>query len=68
MMYAGSALNGKHELYASDYFDQLYAFAVKLLISKGLAYVDDSASEEIAAMKGTPTEAGRNSPLPRKKH
>ena len=51
----------KHELYASDYFDQLYQFAVKL-ISKGLAYVDDSASEEIAALKGTPTEAGRNSP------
>ena len=50
----------KHELYASDYFDQLYDFAVRL-IKKGLAYVDDSASDEMAAMKGTPTEAGRNS-------
>lgn len=51
----------KHELYASDYFDQLYAFAVAL-INKNLAYVDDSSSEEIAAMKGTPTEPGRDSP------
>lgn len=50
----------KHELYASDYFDTLYAYAVQL-IKKGLAYVDDSTSEEMAAMKGTPTEAGRNS-------
>jgi len=50
----------KNELYASDYFPQLYEFAVKL-IKKGLAYVDDSTSEEIAAMKGTPTEAGTNS-------
>jgi len=51
----------KNELYASDYFQQLYEFAVKL-IKKGLAYVDDSTSEEIAAMKGTPTEPGTNSP------
>ena len=51
----------KNELYASDYFQQLYEFAVKL-IEKGLAYVDDSTSEEIAAMKGTPTESGTNSP------
>ncbi len=50
----------KHELYASDYFDQLYDYAIKL-IKKGLAYVDDSTSEEIAAMKGTPTEAGTDS-------
>ena len=50
----------KHELYASDYFSELYEFAVKL-IKKGLAYVDDSTSEEIAAMKGTPTERGENS-------
>lgn len=49
------------ELYASDYFDQLYEFAIKL-IKKGLAYVDDSTSEEMAAMKGTPTVAGINSP------
>lgn len=47
------------ELYASDYFDQLYEFAV-LLISKGLAYVDDSTAEEIAALKGTPTEPGKD--------
>jgi glutaminyl-tRNA synthetase len=51
----------KNLRYASDYFDQLYEFAVKL-INKGLAYVDDSTSEEIAKMKGTPTEPGRNSP------
>jgi glutaminyl-tRNA synthetase len=44
-------------LYASDYFEQLYQFAVKL-IEKGLAYVDDSTSEEIAIQKGTPTEPG----------
>ncbi|HZK62635.1 MAG TPA: glutamine--tRNA ligase/YqeY domain fusion protein [Puia sp.] len=43
--------------YASDYFEQLYAFAVTL-IKKGLAYVDDSSSEEIAIQKGTPTEPG----------
>jgi glutaminyl-tRNA synthetase len=47
--------------YASDYFDQLYNFAVKL-IEQGLAYVDDSSAEEIAALKGTPTEAGKDSP------
>lgn len=52
----------KHERYASDYFEQLYEFAVKL-INKGLAYVDDSTSEEIAKMKGTPTEPGKNSPF-----
>jgi glutaminyl-tRNA synthetase len=46
-----------NELYASDYFDQLYDFAV-VLIKKGLAYVDDSTAEEIAAQKGTPTEPG----------
>lgn len=51
----------KNEHYASDYFDKLYAYAVTL-INKGLAYVDDSTSEEIAAMKGTPTEAGKDSP------
>ena len=44
--------------YASDYFDQLYAFAVTL-IKNGLAYVDDSSAEEIAACKGTPTEPGK---------
>lgn len=51
----------KHERYASDYFEELYQMAVRL-IKKGLAYVDDSTSEEIAEMKGTPTEPGRNSP------
>lgn len=49
------------EVYASDYFGQLYEFAVQL-IRKGLAYVDDSTSEEIALQKGTPTQAGKNSP------
>jgi glutaminyl-tRNA synthetase len=48
-----------NELYASDYFPQLYEFAV-ILIKKGLAYVDDSTSEEIAAQKGTPTRPGTN--------
>ncbi|MES2417737.1 MAG: glutamine--tRNA ligase/YqeY domain fusion protein [Bacteroidota bacterium] len=47
----------KNELYASDYFDQLHNFAVNL-IEKGLAYVDHSTAEEIAAQKGTPTEPG----------
>lgn len=51
----------KNEHYASDYFDTLYNYAIKL-INKGLAYVDDSTSEEIAVMKGTPTDPGRNSP------
>jgi len=49
------------ELYASDYFSQLYEFAVTL-IKKGLAYVDDSTSEEMATQKGTPTQPGTNSP------
>lgn len=50
------------ERYASDYFEQLYGFAIKL-IEKGLAYVDDSTSEAIAQQKGTPTQAGTNSPF-----
>jgi glutaminyl-tRNA synthetase len=50
-----------NEFYASDYFEQLYSFAEEL-IRKGLAYVDDSSAEEIARMKGAPTEAGKNSP------
>jgi glutaminyl-tRNA synthetase len=50
----------KNERYASDYFDTLYDYAVTL-IKKGLSYVDDSSSEEIASMKGTPTEPGRDS-------
>ncbi len=52
----------KNELYASDYFDQLYDFAV-LLIRKELAYVDDLSSEEIARLKGSPTEPGSDSPF-----
>lgn len=51
----------KNELYASDYFDQLYEFAIKL-INKNLAYVDDSTPDEIARLKGTPTQAGIDSP------
>ena len=47
-----------NEFYASDYFEKLYGFAQQL-IKKGLAYVDDSSSETIAAEKGTPTEPGR---------
>ena len=49
------------ELYSSDYFDQMYEFAV-MLINKGLAYVDDSTAEEIAHAKGTPTEPGTPTP------
>lgn len=48
-------------LYTSDYFGFLYECAVKL-IKKGLAYVDDSTSEEIANLKGTPTIPGKLSP------
>ncbi|MET0464413.1 MAG: glutamine--tRNA ligase/YqeY domain fusion protein [Chitinophagaceae bacterium] len=47
----------ENELYASDYFEQLYKYAVKL-IENGLAYVDDSTSDEIAQQKGTPTQPG----------
>lgn len=47
------------ELYTSDYFDTLYRYAVDL-INKGLAYVDDSSAEDIAALKGTPTEPGKD--------
>lgn len=50
-----------NEFYASDYFDQLYEFALQL-VRKGLAYVDDSTAEEIAATKGSTTEPGINSP------
>jgi glutaminyl-tRNA synthetase len=51
----------KNEFYASDYFEQLYELALKM-IRKGLAYVDDLSSEEIAALKGTPTQPGEESP------
>jgi glutaminyl-tRNA synthetase len=50
-----------HELYASDYFEQLYEFAVRL-IRKGRAYVDDLSPDEIRAYRGTLTEPGRESP------
>ena len=51
-----------NELYASDYFEQLYTFATDL-IKKGLAYVDDSTSEQIAAQKGDLHTPGINSPF-----
>ena len=51
-----------NELYASDYFDQLYAFAIQL-IEEGLAYVDDISSEAMATLKGTPTQPGKDSPF-----
>lgn len=47
--------------FTSDYFETLYGFAVKL-IRTGLAYVDDSTPEDIAALKGSTTEPGKNSP------
>ena len=49
------------EFHASDYFDKLYDFALDL-IRRGLAYVDNQSSEEIAAQKGTPTKPGTESP------
>jgi len=49
------------ECYASDYFSQLYEWA-KLLINKGLAYVDSQSSEQISEQKGTPNASGTNSP------
>ena len=48
--------------YASDYFDKLWDFAI-WLVEKGLAYVDEQTSEQIAEQKGTPTQAGRPSPF-----
>ena len=48
--------------YASDYFDKLWDFAI-WLIEKGMAYVDEQTSEQIAEQKGTPTQAGRPSPF-----
>ena len=47
--------------YASDYFEQLYELAIRM-IKAGKAYVDEQTAEEIAAQKGTPTEPGVNSP------
>ncbi|TBX71202.1 glutamine--tRNA ligase/YqeY domain fusion protein [Flavobacterium silvisoli] len=50
-----------NECYASDYFQQLYDWAVEF-VKKGKAYVDSQSSEEMAKQKGTPTQAGTNSP------
>ncbi len=49
------------EVYASDYFQELYDWAI-LLIKKGKAYVDNLSADEIAKQKGTPTQPGVNSP------
>ncbi|MCZ7612624.1 MAG: glutamine--tRNA ligase/YqeY domain fusion protein [Ignavibacteriaceae bacterium] len=49
------------EYFASDYFDQLYEFAIKL-IKKGKAYVDSLNADQIRELRGTPTEAGKESP------
>lgn len=57
----GTGSEWANELYASDYFEQLYQFAVTL-IKKGLAYVDDLSADEIAATKGSTTEPGKESP------
>ena len=53
---------GKHLYHASDYFEQLYAWA-EHLIKHGLAYVDDQSPAEMRAARGTLTEPGRNSPF-----
>jgi glutaminyl-tRNA synthetase len=50
-----------HIYHASDYFQQLWDFAIRL-IKEGKAYVDEQTSEEIAAQKGTPTQPGQESP------
>lgn len=51
-----------NELYSSDYFQQLYDWAVQL-IKDSKAYVDSQTSEDIAEQKGTPTQVGSNSPF-----
>jgi len=52
---------GEHEYYASNYFEQLYAYAVEL-IKAGKAYVDDLSGEQMRELRGTLTEPGKNSP------
>lgn len=52
----------ENELYSSDYFQQLYDWAV-VMIKNGKAYVDSQSSEEMRQQKGTPTEPGINSPF-----
>ncbi len=47
--------------FASDYFDRLYEWAIRL-VKKGLAYVDDQSPEEVSATRGTLTESGKESP------
>src|SRR6267378_1246889 len=49
------------ELYASDYFERLYQFAVEL-ITQGKAYVDSLSADQVRAYRGTLTEPGRTSP------
>jgi len=51
-----------NECYSSDYFQQLFDWAV-LLIKDGKAYVDSQSSEEMRLQKGTPTQVGKNSPF-----
>ncbi|MEK5059597.1 glutamine--tRNA ligase [Paenibacillus sp. FSL H7-0326] len=51
----------KEKRFASDYFEQMYEAAVKL-IKKGLAYVDDLSADQIRELRGTLTEPGKNSP------
>ena len=53
--------NWAEERYASDYFQQLYDWAI-LMIKKGKAYVDSQSSEDMAAQKGTPTQPGIDGP------
>src|SRR5438876_8529477 len=52
---------GEHHYHASDYFQQLYDWA-EYLIGQGKAYVDSSTAEEMRALRGTLTEAGKESP------
>ena len=61
VQWLGFEWNGQ-ELFASDYFDQLYDWAV-MLIKKGKAYVDDQAQELISQQRGTPTRPGTESPF-----
>ncbi len=53
---------GERLYHASDYFDQLYQYALEL-IDKGLAYVDSQSAQEIRNNRGTLTETGKNSPF-----
>ena len=52
----------ENEVYSSDYFTQLFEWAVKM-IKEGKAYVDSQSSEDMASQKGTPTQVGYNSPF-----